>query len=279
MLKALKSVLVGVTEEGKEEPSSALAYGLSLARQAEAHVTVQAASLKLVLTHAFVSSYAAGLVAAENRRIRTLAEAVAERSRGEAEAAGVACTVESPQHGYADLLGAFVAQARVHDLSVLDAEPSALDVDRGLIEAVLFDSGRPLLVVPPGHAAFAARRVLVAWDGSARAARALGDALPVLRAAEAVELVSVMGEKDLSRLVPGAEAAPHLAHHGVNVTLVNLAAEGGDVAEALRRHAVRSAADLLVMGAFQRSRLREWVLGGVTQSMLKASPVPLLMSH
>lgn len=279
MLQAVKSVLVGVTEEGKEEPSSALAYGLSLARQADAHVTVQAASLKLVLTRGFVSRFAGGLVAAENRRLRALADAVAERTRDEAEAASIACTVESPQHTFRELLDAFTAQARVNDLSILDAEPSALDADRGLIDALLFDSGRPLLVVPAGCGAFAAGRILAAWDGSAQAARALGDALPFLRAAEAVELVSVTGEKDLSGLVPGAEAAAHLARHGVAVTVATVQSDTGDVAEALRRRAARSAADLIVMGAFRRSRLREWLLGGVTQSMLTASPVPLLLSH
>lgn len=88
-----------------------------------------------------------------------------------------------------------------------------------------------------------------------------------------------MGEKDLSNLVPGAEAAPRLARHGVMVTLTNLVAKNGDVAEVLRRRAIESRADLIVMGAFKHSRLREWLLGGVTQSMLKSSPVPLLLSH
>lgn len=279
MLQAVKSVLVGITEEGKEEPSSALGYGLSFARQAGAHVTVQATSLKLVLSHAFVSRYAAGLVAAENRRLHALAAAAAERTRGEAEAAGVACTVEDAQLTYPDLIEAFVAQGRVHDLSILDAEPDALDIDRGLIEAVLFESGRPLLVVPPGRDIFAARRVVVAWDGSAPAARAVHEALPILTAAESVELVSIVGEKDLSRLVPGADAAPHLARHGVNVTVTSLAAENGDVAETLRRHASEAATDLIVMGAYRHSRLAQWVWGGVTRSLLGATRTPLFLSH
>ena len=95
MIQNIKSVLVGLTEEGREEPSSALAYGMSLASQAQAHITVQAAAIKMVLTHAMVSNMAASLINAENRRIGTLAEAVAERARGEAVAAGVGCTVES----------------------------------------------------------------------------------------------------------------------------------------------------------------------------------------
>src|SRR5829696_7677926 len=140
MLQVIKNVLVGITEEGKEEPSSALRYGLSLAQQAGAHVTVHAASLKLAIPHALVSSVAAGLVGSENQRRRAVAGAMVDRIRGEAETVGVACTVESPQLTYSGLRDAFVAQARVHDLCVLDAEGSAVDVDRGLIEAVLFES-------------------------------------------------------------------------------------------------------------------------------------------
>src|SRR3712207_4128497 len=176
MLQAIKSVLIGVTEEGKEESSSALGYGLSLVQQAGAHATDQAASLKLVVTRPFIRGLAADLVAAENRRIDALAHALAEKARGDATAAGVVCTAESPQLPYLQLLDRFVAQARVHDLAVLDAEASAIDVDRGLIETMLFESGRPVIITPSHCNAFATGRILVAWDGSARAARALNDA-------------------------------------------------------------------------------------------------------
>src|SRR5919112_5091075 len=211
MLQPIHSILIGVTEEGDaEERSSALAYGFSLAREAGAHVTVQAASLKLVLTHAFISSIVEGLVAAENRRLDVLANAVVDSSRQAATASGLACTTQAPQLAYPDLIRSFTALARTHDLTILDSEPISLAVDRGLIEAVLMDSGRPLIVVPPGQEAFSGDRIIVAWDGSAKAARALNDALPLLRAATQVELVSVTGEKDLAHTVPGAEIAPHL---------------------------------------------------------------------
>jgi nucleotide-binding universal stress UspA family protein len=280
MLQNIRSVLIGLTEEGDaQEPSSALGYGLSMARQANAHVTVQAASLKLVLTHAFVSSFAAGLVATENRRLRSLAAAAAETARNDAAASGVNCTTEAPHLAYPDLVRSFTGQARIHDLTILDAEPVALAVDRGLIETVLTDSGRPLIVVPRGHETFRAAQIVVAWDGSAKAARAVNDALPFLRAAEAVDIVVVTGEKDLADAVPGAEIAPHLVRHGVNVTVRNLAAERGDVAEMLRNVSVQSGAGMVVMGAYVHSRLREMVLGGTTQSLLKSSPVPLFLSY
>ncbi|MBQ0822841.1 universal stress protein [Microvirga sp. HBU67558] len=280
MLQNIHSILIGLTEESDpEEASSALAYGLSLAREAEAHVTVQAASLKLVLTHAFVSRIAAGLVAAENRRLDALAHAVADTARQEATTSGLACTTEAPQLAYPDLVRNFAALARRHDLTVLDAEPVALAVDRGLIEAVLTDSGRPLIVVPPGREAFAGTRIVVAWDGSAKAARALNDALPFLREAEQVELASVTGEKELENTVPGAEIAPHLARHGVHATVLDLPVVDGDVAETLRNHATLTRADMIVMGAFVHSRLRQMVLGGTTQSLLKSCPVPLFLSY
>jgi nucleotide-binding universal stress UspA family protein len=280
MLQNIHGILIGLTEEGDpEEASFALAYGLSLAREAGAHVTVQAASLKLVLTHSFVSKVAAGLVAAENRRLDALANAVADTARQAAATSGLACTTEAPQLAYPNLVRSFAALARMHDLTVLDAEPVALAVDRGFIEAVLTDSGRPLIVIPPGSDAFVGARIVVAWDGSGKAARALNDALPFLRAAEQVELVSVTGEKDLENAVPSADIAPHLTRHGVNATVLELPALDGDVAETLRNHATLTRADIIVMGAFVHSRLRQMVLGGTTQSLLKQCPVPLFLSY
>lgn len=155
-----------------------------------------------------------------------------------------------------------------------------MNIGSGLISSVLFESGRPILIVPPGREAFAAHRMLVAWDGSAQAARAVGNGLPFLKGAEMVEIVCVLGEKDLSRSVPGAELAPYLVRHGVNVQVNNRPVlASGDVAATLTDQVGISRADMIVMGGFAHSRWREWVFGGVTQSLLRSSPVPLLMSH
>ncbi|MDF2972183.1 MAG: Universal stress protein UspA-related nucleotide-binding protein, partial [Microvirga sp.] len=89
----------------------------------------------------------------------------------------------------------------------------------------------------------------------------------------------VMGEKDLPASVTGADIAPHLTRHGVNVTVQTLPAVGGDVAETLRNHATLTHANMIVMGGYVHSRLRELVFGGVTQSLLKQNPVPLLLSY
>lgn len=281
MIEGIKSILVTVTEEGrKEEETFALGYGLSLARQANAHLTVQAAASRFHIPYSMLDDFGRDLISAENRRIAALAERFAGKAKSEADFAGVVCAVESPQLHYSDLIERFVCHARVHDLSVLDAETETIDGDRGLIEAALFESGRPVLMVPPQHQGFSGRRILIGWDGSANAARAVAGAMPFLRAAEAVEIVSVVGEKDLSNSVPGADLARHLARHGIDVSVSTTALGAKEnVAEAIQREAAGFKAGLVVIGAYRHSRLREWLLGGVTQSLLKACRVPLLMSH
>jgi nucleotide-binding universal stress UspA family protein len=280
VIQNIKSVLIGLTKEfGPDEVSSVLGYGLSLAQQAGAHATVQAASVKLVLPNAWTSNVASGLVHTENKRLHALAETVAKSAQANAAAAGVICSAETPHLGYRELMASFTRQARLHDLTIVDAEAEAFHLDRGLIETLLTESGRPLLIVPPGRDVFGSRRVILAWDGSAKAARAAGDALPFMRAAEAVEVVSVTGEKDLTDAILGVDIAPHLTRHGVRVTVHCVAAKRGDVAGALRDAAQRFEADMIVMGGFVHSRLREMVLGGVTQSLMRETPAPLLMSY
>lgn len=278
-LAAFRDILVAVTEEGRgDEAEAALGYGLSLAAAAGAHLTVQSAARRLTMVAGAGLGFVNDIVAGENRRLRILAEAVAERVAGDAANAGVTCTTEAPALAYPDLIARLTARSRLADLTVLDAETREVDLDRDLIDGLLFGSGRPLIVVPPGRASFCARRVVVAWDGSAQAARAANDALPILRAAEAVEIVSVVGEKDLAVSVAGAEFAPHLARHGVRISVNDLPVVD-DVAEALRTEAGLFRADMLVMGAYRHSRLQEWFLGGVTQSLLARSPVPLFLAH
>ena len=278
-LAATRDILVCLTEEGRgDEAADALAYTLSLAGMAGAHLTVQSAARRLTVVAGRAWGIVQDLVADENRRLRNLAQALAERSVSDAASAGVTCTAEAPMLAYPDLIARLTARARLADLTILDAEARDADLDRDLIDGVLFRSGRPVIVVPSGWNSFRARRVVIAWDGSAQAARAANDALPFLRAAEAVEIVSVVGKKDLSTSVAGAEFAPHLARHGVNVS-VNVLPVAGDVAETLRTQVSLFRADMLVMGAYRHSRLQEWFLGGVTQSLLSRSPVPLFLAH
>jgi nucleotide-binding universal stress UspA family protein len=277
----IKNILVSLTEEGRNESTTALKFALLLAEHADAHLTVHAASLRLKLPSAMVSRMAAKLVAVENRRLAALSERLASELQREAAVSGMSCSIDTPHLTYADLRDTLINQARVHDLSIFDAQESLLMADSGLIESALFASGRPVLIVPGDQKpAVLPKRVLIAWDGSAKAARAVADALPFLKSAEFVEIFTIAGEKNLTNSVPGAELAPRLAHHGIKVSVKDRPLmRGGDVSETLKDQIGLSRADMVVMGAYVHSRLQEWILGGLTRSMLVGSPVLVLMSH
>jgi nucleotide-binding universal stress UspA family protein len=149
-----------------------------------------------------------------------------------------------------------------------------------IIEAALFDSGRPVIVVPYIHKdPLRLDRVMVCWDGSREAARALGDAMPLLRRARAVDVVVVTTERPKSDEISGADVAQMLAHHALKVELQRIGAPDAAVANSILNHASDTAADLIVMGAYGHSRLREFVLGGTTRAMLTSMTAPVFMSH
>ncbi|QGY02017.1 universal stress protein [Methylobacterium mesophilicum SR1.6/6] len=278
-LAGIRDVLVGTAVEGEREgASSAIGYGLTLAKAAGAHLTVQSASWRLSGDDAWLGDFDDEGVAVIDRRLDALARSIAQRSAGDAAQAGVICMTETPSLPYPEIVSRLTERARLHDLTVLDIGARAFDLDREMIEKALFHSGRPVIAVPPGHDAFTVRRIMVAWDGSAQAARAANDALPFLRAAEAVEIVSVGTEAEIHAEVPGAEFAPHLARHGVNAT-VNDLPRGESVAATLRAQAGLFRADMIVMGAYRHSPTREYFLGGVTRSFLRGSPAPLFLAH
>jgi nucleotide-binding universal stress UspA family protein len=149
-----------------------------------------------------------------------------------------------------------------------------------LIEGALFGSGRPVIVVPYiQKQGLTLDRVVACWDGSRPAARAIGDAIPFLTRAKNVEILVVTGERDKSGEITGANMSRHLARHGVTVEIKRLAAGNTDVQAAILAHAADSGADFMVLGGYGHSRLREFILGGVTRSILASMPVPVLMSH
>jgi nucleotide-binding universal stress UspA family protein len=122
-------------------------------------------------------------------------------------------------------------------------------------------------------------RVVACWDGSRPAARAIGDAMPFLTRAKNVEILVVTGERDKSGEITGTNMARHLARHGVAVEIKRLPVGSTDVQAAILAHAADVGANFMVLGGYGHSRLREFILGGVTRSILASMPVPVLMSH
>jgi nucleotide-binding universal stress UspA family protein len=151
-----------------------------------------------------------------------------------------------------------------------------------LLEAALFTSGRPVLVVPfAGRFETLGKRVLIGWNAKREAARAVHDALPLMTGAEAVGVLVVNPQpgSDMHGEEPGADIAQHLARHGVKVTVERIVAPELGADDALLNRAAESGADLIVIGGYGHSRLRELVLGGVTRGLLRHMTVPVLMSH
>jgi nucleotide-binding universal stress UspA family protein len=168
---------------------------------------------------------------------------------------------------------------RTSDLSFLDL-PHADTELRLSLAAWLFGTGRPCLVHPSARpGSFALETAVIAWDTSPQAARAVGDALPLLKRATAVHVLVARGEKTIPGNAPAAALIDYLAAHAIVATPDEFDIERRSIGRALLDRAGEHAADLLVMGAFGHSRLREFILGGATREVLDSSSLPILMSH
>ncbi|MDK1373873.1 MULTISPECIES: universal stress protein [unclassified Sinorhizobium] len=163
--------------------------------------------------------------------------------------------------------------------------PSVLDqadFKRQVINGSLFQATRPILLNPTGSKpSLRPKTVLLAWDSRAEAARAACEALELMAKATSVHVTlvdpeAVRGENGEE---PGADIAAYLARHGINVTVDQLPSAGRPVASVLQQHAVDIAADMIVMGAYGHSRVRELIFGGVTRTMLDDAVIPILMAR
>jgi nucleotide-binding universal stress UspA family protein len=171
--------------------------------------------------------------------------------------------------------------ARRFDLAIIgQAKPDSSSVEEMIAESTLFESGRPMIVVPYiQKEPLMLDQVMVCWDGSRPAARAIADAMPLLERAGKVELVIVDKDRGKRDEIEGADMGQHLARHGLDVDVKRVAGGDIDVADALLSHAADAGATFMVMGGYGHSRLREFILGGVTHTILRSMTIPVLMSH
>lgn len=150
-----------------------------------------------------------------------------------------------------------------------------------LAESLVLSSGRPIILFPPGGTVSRVSRILVAWNATRESIRATADALPLLVKADAVEILVVDSQNQRAGhgREPGADIARHLARHGAHVEVRRMSPGGQDVAHLLLSRAAAFRADLVVMGAYGHSQLREWIFGSVTRTVLYKAGVPVLMSR
>ena len=174
-------------------------------------------------------------------------------------------------------------QGRFADAIVVGWSPGReTGLQRELFQGALFESGRPVIVVPEEFKVVSLpRRAVIAWKATRESARAIHDALPLLQKMEAVRLLVVDdGEANLGMTgEPGADAARYLASHGVVADVNFVSPAGRDIATTILDEARYFGAELVVLGGYGHSRTREYIFGGVTRDTLAKTTVPLLMSH
>jgi nucleotide-binding universal stress UspA family protein len=275
----VKDIVVNLTGAAPQE--FAADYAISLAQLFEAHIAGVGFIYEPVIPGTVLGGIPTDLIEAQREENTKAARAATDRFEAAARRAGLSAEVrilDASVAGAADLFGRI---ARRFDLAVAgQARPKEGATEELLIEGALFESGRPVVVVPYVQTqAVTLERVLVCWDGSRPATRAIADALPFLQRAKAIDIVAVSGERGKGSELVGTNMARHLARHGLKVELKRVSAGNVDVPSAIRSHAAETGADFMVMGGYGHSRLREFILGGVTRTVLASSTIPVLMSH
>jgi nucleotide-binding universal stress UspA family protein len=281
---AFKDVLLALTTYPEATPTSAVDEAVGIAVALGARISAIACEAVIsapgnILRGALLDIPA--IVAAEAKKSSINAQALLSAFQRAAEASEVfherilerCLTSQVP-----DML---VEYARLRDLTIVPV-PEGDHIDQWYAESIIFGSGRPTIILPQAWNSgrrFALDNVVVAWDFSRPATRAVADALPILETAKLVRVIMVTNEKAIDTKRSSAELAKHLACHWVNVVLDVVDAAGRRIGDVLRSYVASNNADLLVMGAYGHSRLREFILGGATAGMLSRPPLPVFMSH
>lgn len=256
-------------------------YALSVADAFGAHLTGVAFVFDPIVPVSSTGYIPAEIIDTQLAENQAAAKAAIDRFTAAAARAGITAepvTLSASLAGAGDQFGRI---ARRFDLAIVgQAKPDRSEIDEIIAESTLFDSGRPVIMVPYiQKPPLQLDRVMACWDGSRPAARAIADAMPLLEKAGQVELVIVDNERGKQDEIEGADMGEHLARHGLKVDVHRIAGGNIDVADALLSHVADSGTDFFVMGGYGHSRLREFVLGGVTHSILKSMTGPVLMAH
>ncbi|MFY9769533.1 MAG: universal stress protein [Xanthobacteraceae bacterium] len=275
----VKDIIVNlsVTKEG----SVVGKYAVSVAAALEAHLTGVAFIYDPVVPISGAGYIPAEVIEIQREDNETAADAAIKSFTAATDQAGISA---EPLITNASLAGAgdhFARMARRFDLAIVgQAEPEISSMEQIIGETTLFESGRPMIMVPYiQKAPFKTDNVMICWDGSRTAARAVADAIPIIRKSGRVEIVIVASDRGKRDEIEGADIGQHLARHGLKVDVHRISGGNIDVGDALLSHAADSGADFMVMGGYGHSRLREFVLGGVTRSIFGSMTLPVLLSH
>lgn len=275
---ALRDIILQMNSYPEPTPGWALDNALALASGLGATLSVGVCQVRIPPASNWLADTlinAAGMIAAENRKSAENAQALlaqfsasaSEDIRGEAMLVECVGMISHWQ---------IASKARAYDLLVV---PVHGHEQAACVEGLTFESGRPILLMTEDARNGAFDHVVVGWDGSRAAARALADALGFCAAARTVEVAVVTGDKDLSPAASVSDVVRHLGRHGITANAIEIPAAGRDAGQALQAYCTESESDLLVMGAYGHSRVREFVLGGATRSVLERPALSIFLSH
>jgi nucleotide-binding universal stress UspA family protein len=264
-----------------EKPGSAGDYAISVAAAFDAHLAGVAFLYDPIVPVSGAAYIPAEVIETQERDNEAATRTALDRFTAASARAGVTAEPLTLSASFAGVGEQFGLIARRFDLSIVgQAEPETSAVEEIIAESALFESGRPVIIVPYiQKAPLKLDRVMLCWDGSRAAARAIADAMPLLRRAGRVEVVIVADERGKRDEIEGADMGAHLARHGLNVEVRRTALGDIAVADVILSHAADASTDFIVMGGYGHSRWREFVLGGVTRSIFRSMTAPVLMSH
>jgi nucleotide-binding universal stress UspA family protein len=256
-------------------------YAISVAASLQAHLTGVAFIYDPVVPISGAGYIPADVIETQREDNETAAEVAIKSFNAASNQAGISAEPLMTSSSLSGAADQFARMARRFDLAIVgQAQPDVSTVEQIIGETTLFESGRPLMMVPYiQKTPFKTDNVMICWDGSRTAARAVADALPIIRKSGRVEIVIVASERGKQDEIEGADIGQHLARHGLKVDVHRISGGNIDVGDALLSHAADSSADLMVMGGYGHSRLREFVLGGATRSIFESMTVPVLISH
>jgi nucleotide-binding universal stress UspA family protein len=275
----IKDIVVNLSVGEKAGPAGD--YAISVATAFDAHLAGVAFLYDPIMPVSGAGYIPADVIATQERDSQGATRSALDRFTAACRRAGIAAEPLTLSTSFAGVGEQFGRIARRFDLSIVgQAEPETSEAEEIVAESALFESGRPLILVPYiQKAPLKLDRVMVCWDGGRAAARAIADAMPLLRRAGHVDVVIVTDERGKRDQIEGADMGAHLARHGLNVEVTRTALGDIDVADVILSRAADMSTDFIVMGGYGHSRLREFVLGGVTRSILRSMTVPVLMSH
>jgi nucleotide-binding universal stress UspA family protein len=275
----IKDIAIHLT--GSSEDATRIAHAAGLARTLDAHLTgiyIHQMPDILSITDPSGSAFLQRLIEESVAE----AEATTEALDGRFRQLGLTYELRRPEVYPGQVGSELASEARQSDLFVGTRPYGDPNKGQWIEEAVLFLSGRPCLLLPPsfqGRSSY--DNVLVAWKNTREAARAVADAVPLLKKAKSVVVAIVdeqPGATEEQRRAPDEDIGRYLSRHGIKAE-VHIIDGWTNTGAALRNEAVRTAADLIVMGAYGHSRLREWMLGGATRDVLSSAAVPVLVAH